>query len=173
MKKIFVLIFALFILLLLSLNGCGKSPNDLYTEGKTLILNKETVDKGLQVLTKFEKKYPKNPRTPEVVLAHAMALQGEKRYDEAIGTYKRLMDKYPQSSEAYKGMFLLGYMYYEDMKDNDKAVEIFKAFMKAYPDSELVTSAQVLVENIGLPVEEWSTVRKISAAGSIPDSTKQ
>jgi hypothetical protein len=26
-------------------------------------------------------------------------------------------------------------------------------------------SAEVLIENIGLPVEEWSTVRKIGLAG--------
>ena len=160
-----VLLLSLFI-------GCGKSANDLYSEGKMLILKQETVDKGLKILAKFEKKFPKDPRTPEVILAHAMALEGEKRYEEAIGTFKRLMDKYPQSSEAYKGMFLLGYMYYEDMKDTDNAVEIFNSFVKTYPDSELVTSAKVLVENIGLPVEEWSMVKKISTAGSSPDSTR-
>jgi len=171
-KNTFVMI-ALCMLLLSLLTGCGKSPNDLYTEGKTLILKQETVDEGLKILTKFEKKFPKDHRTPEVVLAHAMALQGEKRYDEAIETYRRLMDKYPQSSEAYKGMFLLGYMYYEDMKENNKALEIFNAFIKAYPDSELVTSAKVLVENIGLPVEEWSMVKKIGAASSFPDSTNR
>ena len=161
-----------FCLLPFILTGCGKSANDLYSEGKMLILKQETVDEGLKILTKFEKKFPGDPRTPEVMLAHAMALQGEKRYEEAIGTFKRLMDKYSQSSEAYKGMFLLGYMYYEDMKDNDKAVEVFNSFVKTYPDSELVTSAKVLVENIGLPIEEWSMVKKISAAGSTPDSTK-
>ena len=160
------------VLLLSLFTGCGKSANNLYSEGKTLILKQETVDEGLKILTKFEKKFPRDPRTPEVVLAHAMALEGEKRYDEAIGTFKRLMEKYPQSPEAYKGMFLLGYMYYEDMKDNNKAVEVFNSFIKTYPDSELVTSAKVLVENIGLPVEEWSMVKKISAAGSLPDSTR-
>ena len=171
MKNTYVPI-ALFILLLSVSGGCGKSPDDMYTEGKTLILKQETVDEGFKILAKFEKKYSDDPRAPEVVLAHAMALQGEKRYDEAIGTYTRLMDTYPQSPEAYKGMFLLGYMYYEDMKDNTRALEIFNSFIKAYPDSDLVMSAKVLVENIGLPVEEWSTVKKIGAAGSFPDSTR-
>ena len=168
-----MLLLSLIVGLFAKLTGRGKSPNDLYTEGKTLILKQETVDEGLKILTKFEEKFPKDHRTPEVVLAHAMALQGEKRYDEAIETYRRLMDKYPQSPEAYKGMFLLGYMYYEDMKENNKALEIFNAFIKAYPDSELVTSAKVLVENISLPIEEWSMVKKISAAGSFPDSTNR
>ena len=160
MKNYFMLI-VLCLLFLITVNGCGKSPDEYYSEGKALILNKETVDKGLKLLKKFEKKFPDDPRTPEVILARAMALQGEKRFDEAVEVYTSLSEKYPDSSEAYKGMFLLGYMYYEDIKDNDKTVEIFKNFIASYPDSELVTSAEVLIENIGLPVEEWSTVKRI------------
>ena len=171
MKRIAIIV-GLCVLLLTTLNGCSKSADDLYVEGKTLILNKETVEEGLKTLRLFEQKFPKEPRTPEVVLALALALQGEKKFDEAVETYNRLMEKYPDSAEAYKAMFLLGYMYYEDIKDNDKTLEVFNKFITTYPDSELVLSAGVLIENIGLPVEEWSTVKKLGLAGPSPDSSK-
>jgi TolA-binding protein len=142
-------------------SGCGKSPDKLYTEGKTLIQKKETEARGMQILESFEKKFPQDPRTPEVILAIATINQSEKKFKEAEAAYNRLQEKYPKSAEAYKGEFLLGYMYYEDMKDTGKAKAVLNKFIAAYPDSGLTVSAKVLIENIGLPVEQWSTVKNI------------
>jgi len=141
--------------------GCGKSADELYTEGKSLLLGDGTFDEGVKTLLRFEKKHPEDPRAPEVVLAIATAYQSRKNYGEAERTFARLIEKYPGTPEAYKGMFLLGYMYYEDMKDTEKAKTTLDRFIEMYPDSELTVSARVLVENIGLPMEEWSVVRKI------------
>jgi len=143
------------------LSGCAKSPDKLYTEGKTLIQKKETEAQGMQLLESFEKKFPKDPRTPEVILAIATINQSEKKFKEAEAAYNRLQEKYPKSAEAYKGMFLLGYMYYEDMKDTERAKAVLNKFITAYPDSGLTVSAKVLLENVGLPVEQWSTVKNI------------
>ena len=123
-------LFILLLSLLTGLTGCSKSANDMYHEGKSLILKQETVDEGLKILAKFEKKFPDDSRTPEIVLAHAMALQGEKRFNEAVEVYNRLREKYPKSPEACKGMFLLGYMYYDDMEENDKAKKVFNEFIE-------------------------------------------
>lgn len=143
------------------LPGCGKSPDSLYTEGKTLIAKPETQEKGMMALEKFEKKFPDDPRAPEVMLAIAAIHQSEKRFSEAETKFMQVMEKYPGSPAAYKGMFLLGYMYYDDIKDTDKAKEILNKFVAAYPDSGLAVSAKVLLENIGRPVEQWSTVKNI------------
>jgi TolA-binding protein len=159
------------------LSGCGKSPDKLYTEGKTLIQKNETGAKGMQILESFEKKFPKDSRTPEVILAIATINQSENKFKEAEAAYNRLQEKYPKSSEAYKGMFLLGYMYYEDMKDTERAKAVLNKFIAAYPDSGLTVSAKVLLENAGLPVEQWSMVKKIisdqsAATGETAAKTK-
>lgn len=143
--------------------GCGKSADTLYREGKELIGKPETQAQGMETLARFEKRFPKDPRTPEVILAVATINQSERKFAEAEAGYARLMEKYPKSAEAYKGMFLLGYMYYEDMKDTAKATDVLNKFIAAYPDSGLTVSARVLLENIGLPVEQWSTVKNIMA----------
>lgn len=168
LKKNAFVFFGVCALLLSLLSGCSKSADDLYTEGKTLILNKETFTEGIKTLKLFEKKYHDDSRAPEVVLALAMAYQGERQYEDAASTYKRLMDKYPASPETYKGMFMLGYMYYDELKDDKKTLSVFTEFIETYPDSELISSAKVLIENIGLPVEDWSIVKEI---GVMPDSS--
>lgn len=157
--------------------GCGKSPDKLYAEGKALIQKKETVTQGMQIFENFEKKFPKDSRTPEVILALATFNQNEKKFKEAEAAYNRILANYPKSAEAYKGMFLLGYMYYEDMKDNERAKAALNKFIAAYPDSGLAVSARVLIENIGLPVEQWNTVKNIlsdksASAGETPSKTK-
>lgn len=142
--------------------GCGKSASDLYAEGKSLVSNPETTAQGLVVLEKFVKRFAKDSRTPEVMLAIATINQSEKRFPEAEQAFQRLIEKYPSSAEACKARFLLGYMYYDDMKDTEKAKKALNEFITAYPESSLAVSAKVLLENIGLPVEEWSTVKKIA-----------
>ena len=156
--KVFSIILISFIMLQLS---CSKSADDLYIEGKTLIQKEETFEEGLNNLILFEKEYPQESRAPEVVLTIASLFQNQKNYDEAIEAYKRLIKSYPHSQEAYKGKFLLGYMYYEELNDTKNATEIFNEFIKAYPDSELTISAKILLENINIPIEEWSIVKEL------------
>jgi TolA-binding protein len=160
--KAAIVIAVLFFALAFTFAGCSQSADELYAEGKKLILDEETFDSGMELLLRFEKKFPKDQRAPEVMLALSTAYQSREKFNEAADYFKRLIEQYPVSDEAYKGMFLLGYMYYEEMKDENKARSTFDTFIEMYPDSELTVSARILVENIGLPVEEWSVVRSLT-----------
>jgi len=156
-----IIILIIFLQLAIIITGCSKSADDLYDESKTLIMKEETFDKGVETLMKFEKKFPKDKRTPEIVLALATSFQARKDFEKAEDTFKRLIEKFPESPEAYKGMFILGYMYFDDMKNKEKAKDILNKFIKMYPDSGLTVSARILIENIGLPLEKWPIVRSI------------
>ena len=101
---------------------------------------------------------------PITRVAIAMAGQGSGEYEKAENAFNRLIDKYPETPEAYKGMFLLGYMLYDEQNDNDRAREVLNRFIDTYPDSGLAMSAKILVENMDLPVEEWSTVKDLSGS---------
>ena len=160
MIAVFTLLFV-FCLPVMMLTGCGKSADDLYIEGKALLYSEKSFDKGVELFLLFEKKFPNDPRTPEVMLALASGYHVREDFNNAEKNFFKLIEKYPSSAEAYKGMFLLGYMYYDNIKDTEKAKSIFNRFITMYPDSELTVSARVISENIELPIEEWSTVRNI------------
>ena len=140
--------------------GCSKSADDLYTESILLIKKDETLEKGLKNLIQFEKKFPQDNRLPEVVLAIATVYQRQESFEEAIDAFERSIEKYPESQEAYKSKFLLGYLYYDELNDSDNARKLLEDFIKIYPDSELTVSAKVLLQNIDLPVEKWSIVKE-------------
>ena len=142
--------------------GCGKSADDLYTNGKRLLLDEKTFEKGIGMLEKFEKNNPDDPRTPEVILAVAAAFQGDGQPEKAEQSFLRLIEHYPQSAESCKALFLLGYMYYDMPDATEKARAALEKFIAAYPDSELTVSARILLENLGRPVDEWSIVRNLN-----------
>ena len=159
------LLLCIITLLVVTLSGCSKSPDDLYSEGKQLMQEPETFDQAVEVLSTFRERFPDDPRMPEVELALAAGYQSRGLYDQAAERYQYLLDTYPGTAEAYKGMFLFGYMYYENMGDTNRATEVLTKFVKAYPDSELTASAQILIDNMGLPLEEWSVVRDLEGTG--------
>jgi TolA-binding protein len=141
--------------------GCGNSPNKLYTNGKALVEKPETLDKGLEKLKLFAEKFPGDKRAPEVIFTIASIYRSKGNYSAALNEFEKLNTTYSGSPEAYKGKFLVGYIYYEDLKDYKKAKDVLQDFIRSYPDSGLSVSAQVLIDNIGVPFEKWSVMKKI------------
>ena len=156
---------------LLACSGCGQSPDELYTEAISLVQERDTLDEGLDALLTFERKYPGDPRTPEVLLSIATVHQAKNDYDAAVDAFGRLIDTYPGTPEEYKGRFLLGYLYYDDLGDTGHAAEVFNAFITAYPDSDLTASARVLLDNIDRPIEEWEIFEDIAESPGPSGST--
>ena len=157
----FFYVFMLFIIILTG--SCGMSADDLYTGAMEQSSNPETAGDGLKLLLEFQKRHPGDPRAPEVLLMTASLYQSLRRYGDAIEAFKELPAAYPDSPEAVSSQFLLGYLYYEDLKDTEKANTILSEFLKTHPESDLAVSAKVLLENIDTPVDEWDIIKKIES----------
>ena len=141
--------------------GCSQSADKLYENGKSLVNNSETQIKGLEKLILFEKRFYGDTRAPEVVFMIAGVQLDRKEYADAESTISRLLKNYPESPEASKGLFLLGYTFYDQLGDKNKAREVFGEFIKKYPQSELAASAKTLIDNMDIPVEQWPVVKQI------------
>lgn len=172
LRRTLIILLVISVTLILLLTGCGKSSDDLYREGMILIRMKRTFLKGLKSLRKFEKKFPDDSRAPETVFTFALANQSIKNFNESIDAYKRIIDNYPGSDEAYKSKFLIAYLYYDELNDIDRATKIFEEFLEEYPVSELSVSADVILRNIDLPIEEWSIIKQFGLINSPPDDTQ-
>jgi TolA-binding protein len=158
-KKVFFGIISLLIAVFVS--GCFQSADRLYEDGKALVSKSETQSKGLEKLLLFEKRFYGDSRAPEVVFMIAGIQIDRKEYADAESTISRLTKNYPESTEACKGLFLLGYTYYDQLNNKNKAKEVFGEFIKRYPKSELAVSAKTLIDNMDIPVEQWPVVKQI------------
>ena len=141
--------------------GCGGPNGDLYDAAMPLMLDKSTAAEGMLLLEEFVADHPDDPRIPDALLALATGSQSIGRTDEAVTYYRLLIDGHDGAQAAYKAAFLLGYLYYDTLKNLDTARTELEGFVAAYPDSELAVSARVLLDNLGKPVEEWGVVREL------------
>jgi TolA-binding protein len=165
----FAVVISVFLLFLLT--SCGKTPNELYNEGMELIQNPDTVEQGAEVLEEFTQRFPDHEHTPEALINLGIAYQGLKEYDKAVDAYQRLIANHPNTPEAYKGMFMLGFLYSDELNDPEQAKAVLSDFIETYPDSELVESAVVLLQNVGKPVEEWDTFKNMDDTSSADNNT--
>jgi outer membrane protein assembly factor BamD (BamD/ComL family) len=70
--------------------------------------------------------------------------EGSQKYSKAFDSYATLIDHYPQSPLRYKALFMAGYVQFEYLKDQKKAISFFDRLLKEYPDCDLADDAKVI-----------------------------
>src|SRR6266850_130839 len=72
---------------------------------------------------------------------------------ERIGIFQQLVREYPDDKSATQASFMIGFTYAEEMKNYPEARKAFVSFIAKYPQSDLVTSAKWMIENMehGVP----------------------
>ncbi|MFH0881699.1 MAG: tetratricopeptide repeat protein [bacterium] len=84
--------------------------------------------------------------------------QVESNTEDAIGVYGKIIQYYPESAEAAKAQFMIGYLYANELNDTSKAREAFETFLDRYSavsDSQLVLSAEMELRTMGQGVEAY------------------
>jgi outer membrane protein assembly factor BamD (BamD/ComL family) len=80
----------------------------------------------------------------EELFVQARDFEAAEQYDNAILTYDTIMEKYPDSPNRYKALFMKGYIYMDPLNDTKKAVAAFDQLLSEYPDCDLADDAKVL-----------------------------
>jgi len=65
-----------------------------------------------------------------------------------------LYDGYRSYEKAPQALFLAGFIYENDLKNLDKAKDMYNTFMKKYPNDTLAASVKFSLENLGKPADE-------------------
>jgi outer membrane protein assembly factor BamD len=66
---------------------------------------------------------------------------GDKRYDRARESFKKIVERHPNSSYAPRARFLMGEAFYRDA-EFDKAVKEFETFLSFYPRHQIADLVQ-------------------------------
>ncbi|MBK8504489.1 MAG: tetratricopeptide repeat protein [Saprospiraceae bacterium] len=87
-------------------------------------------------------------------------------FQTAESIFKELYENNKGTDLAAKSLFLHAFMCDEDMKDHDKARELYQSFLTSYPDSDFNDDAQFLLDNLGKTDEEMLELLSKSKPGS-------
>ena len=78
----------------------------------------------------------------------AEAAQKRRRFNDAIFYYDEVMKYHKNNIDDYKAMFMKGFLFAEELKDTEKAIEIFEEFLALYPEGDLSKSAQYMLSSL-------------------------
>ena len=78
----------------------------------------------------------------------AQTYSDAQKYERSASAFEAFLQVWPDAPETEKAMFSLGFVLNENLKQNDRALEVLEDFQKRFPKSELKESVDWLVENI-------------------------
>jgi TolA-binding protein len=92
--------------------------------------------------------YPAFESHPDICMAMAQVYIEQNQFNKAIQEYKRYMRLYKDKGDSYKAQFMIGFVYSENVKDNDKAVAAYQAVKDNYPKCDLADDADFMINII-------------------------
>lgn len=97
----------------------------------------------------------KTTRSPEELWEIA---QEEDANFTRIQYYRNIVNKYPEHKYAPQALFMIGFVYAEEVMDLVQARRVFDELLKKYPDSEVAESAKWMIENLEQPHPKFESV---------------
>ena len=82
----------------------------------------------------------------EELFSRAEQAQEEGKPIDAIKAYRNVLTEYPDGEHCAKALFMIGFVYSEELADTGKAIGAFEEFLGKYPNEELSASAEFMVK---------------------------
>ena len=122
---------------------------------QTLMRNKSK-EKFESVKQELEIKYALNKYPDKMIVTlsaeeyfnKAEAAQKRRRFNDAIFYYDEVIKFHKNGKDDYKAMFMKGFLFAEELKNKEEAIEIFENFLELYPDGDLSESAQYMLSSL-------------------------
>lgn len=121
-----------FLIAVLAVAGCSKSQPE--SQSSTTLDQSQAAGQ-----------HAPDPTTESGLYESAQAAEQQGQPTEAIRLYRRILTDYPQSTDNYKAVFLIGFVFSEKLNQPDSARTMFNAVIHDYPACEFVDDAQAML----------------------------
>lgn len=75
--------------------------------------------------------------------------------------YRELVNKYPDHRYAPQALFMIGFVYSEELHDHVMARKTFDELIRDYPDSDVAESAGWMIGNLNKPHPKFESMEKV------------
>ncbi len=76
----------------------------------------------------------------------------KEQYEESIQNFKKVLEYYPQGTNAPKAIFMIGFIHANNTKNLEEAKKYYTMFIEKYPQHELANSADYELKHLGQDV---------------------
>jgi EpsD family peptidyl-prolyl cis-trans isomerase len=110
------------------------------------------VEKHYQTRNFVRETYEKTQRGPEELFNFA---QASSEPHQRIAAFEEIVAKFPEDKYAPQALFMVGFVYAEELKDIVMADRTFAQLIDKYPDSEMAPTAKWMRENLNEPLPKF------------------
>jgi tetratricopeptide (TPR) repeat protein len=150
------------LLILLFVVGCGKMPDERLMEKGRRYDDEQNFTEAVSSYEKLARFYPKSHLRPEALyragLVYSNAFQ---EFDRAITLMQNVIDEYPENRYAAQCQFMIGFIHANSTADTAMARAAYTAFLRNYPEHELVPSVEWELEHLGKDIDEIPELKDI------------
>lgn len=148
MKYIFI------VLPFLLLAGCSSLTDEELWRKVDSARKHQNWDSTRMVCKRILSEYPDGEYAPwaRFGLAESYRFTNEPR--NALNNYKIVVTQYPDMKQAELSLFLVGFIYNNDLHMYDSSKYYYQAFMAKYPNSDLASSVKVELRMLGKDPQE-------------------
>jgi tetratricopeptide (TPR) repeat protein len=130
------------------LAGCSMSDEELWLKVEQAKENNNW-DSTMTVAQRIIDEYPQGRYAGWARFAIAESYRFKNQPREALGHYKLFISNYSDLQPAPVSLFLVGYIYGNNLQVPDSAKYYFEEFLTKYPDHELAPSVRLELESLG------------------------
>lgn len=102
--------------------------------------------------------------------------QESQGWQERLDLYNEFMVKFPDHVRGPEALFMVGFIYAEELKDYAKAQDTFNQLLKDFPDHKLAKDARFMLDNLGAekpPAVGDAPAEAPAAGGEAPAGVSQ
>ena len=142
---------------------CSNDPKAKITslENQIASANFTFDEKGIQTANElvaaymdYAEKHKDSPEAPEYLYKAADISLNLNKGKESLDLYNRIIYQYPDFKKAPECLFLVAYIYENNLQNYGKAKEMYELFIKKYPNHDFADDAAISIENMGKSPEE-------------------
>lgn len=97
---------------------------------------------------------PKGEKSADFLLEAAKAAGYVRSFPKALELYDWFYSSYPEHPKASSALFMMGFIYENELRNIDQARAIYEDFLAKYPNDDFADDAKFLLENLGRSEEE-------------------
>lgn len=77
---------------------------------------------------------------------------------EKVEIYRQIVDNFPEDKYAPQALFMIGFMYIEELNDKANARRALEELIERYPESSIIDSARWMIKSLDGPVPEFDII---------------
>lgn len=131
-----------------------KQENALLEDAKKGKVDSIAIDNLMKVYESYAEKYPGDTVAANFLFKEADFYRYMRKPLRSINIYEKIYTNYPTFDKRPYALFLQGFMYENEVGNNEAAKSVYLKFLKEYPAHPIAKDVQTTLDNLGKTAEQ-------------------